>query len=101
MNKNLTLVYQDCFKCGSTAHWTSMQQYYAQKNGYTLEAKSFVMPGMADLIKAANKKGIKLPFITDGTHFGYGVLDVLKQIKPAKKTTTKKRTRSKKVDESV
>lgn len=105
MRKELFIVFQDCYKCGPNAHWADMQHYYADTLGFKLTKKMFVQPGAKELIQAAAKKGYRLPFITDGTKFGYCVKDFVEKEKPVVKKTTKKKTtkskRSKKVDESA
>lgn len=88
MTKEVLLVFQDCYDCGSSADWYNKQKEKAEKAKIKIIPTPFTAPGAKKLILDAEAKGFKkMPFLTDGSdNFGYNIANFAsKPTKPKKK----------------
>lgn len=106
MNKEVIIVYQDCFMCGSPESWSEKAKIAAEtlkKAGAKYRKLSFAtIEGQAHCAKAI-ENGVKtMPFFTDGKIYAQDVKSLLeaesaaqnepkKTAKRAKKTKTTKK----------
>lgn len=96
MAKEIIVIYQDCFACGSPENWNELaKQTFAEceKHGITPRKVScFSQEGQSHAL-AAIQAGVKTtPFFTDGKSYASNVKDLLEaesQPQTAKKSTKK------------
>jgi hypothetical protein len=67
--KTIKLYYQDCPDCGSRKEWAAAQNAIATANGIEIIKTSFIVDGAKEIIRAAAKEGVNLPFFYDGEKF--------------------------------
>lgn len=97
MKPKITLVYQDCPSCGVHEAWYNRQMTIAESAGIEIVKVSFVIPGIAEIIREANKKGVKsCPFFTDGKKFSKNLADFIEKTPEPAMKTKKKSTKRKK-----
>lgn len=88
--KELLIVYQDCFMCGSSKAWGEKTIEHITSKGVPYRKVSFAsMEGQEHALKAI-KAGIKsYPFVTDGEKYAKNVDDLFEIKKADVKITTK------------
>lgn len=85
----ILLIYQDCYDCGSSKAWHEKIQESAADLGVLIKYTPHNTPGAKELILEAHKKGIEVPFVSDGKRHSRKLEDLVER--PAQKSTTKKR----------
>lgn len=97
MGKEIIIVYQDCFLCGSHQNWGEKTIANIMKAGVQYRKLSFASAeGQAHCAKAISMGLKRLPFVTDGKTYAYDVATLLEAeseaqtVKKTSKKTTKK-----------
>lgn len=62
----ILLIYQDCYDCGSSKAWHEKIQESAADLGVLIKYTPHNTPGAKELILEAHKKGVNVPFVSDG-----------------------------------
>lgn len=98
MNKEIVIVYQDCFTCGARKNWGEKTLAAITKAGVPYRKVSFAsVEGQAHCMNAIAQGIARFPFVTDGKTYATSIESLLQaEPKPqtAKKTTRKtKRTK--------
>lgn len=74
MTKQILMLYQDCFDCGADKEWYDKQVAKAKEHGLRINPTPHNFPKAKDLIIKGSDRGCsRLPFLTDGSKFGYDV----------------------------
>lgn len=81
----IQLVYQDCPMCGRRREWGDKQLEVASREGVEIVKVPFAQVGAGELIWAACRAGVSLPFFTDGKHFANNLDELLANMAPKKK----------------
>lgn len=101
-NKEIVIVYQDCFMCGSKKPWGEKTIEGITKSGASYRKVSFAsVEGQAHCAKAVLAGITSLPFITDGKTYASDIETLLQaESKPqtAKKTAKKTKKMKKEVE---
>ena len=96
--KEILIVYQDCFICGSNKNWGESTIKHLTDKGIPFRKVSFAsMEGQAHALKAIESGIESYPFVTDGEKYTKNIeeltdiktADVKITTKKAKKTTKK------------
>lgn len=92
MNKEIVIVYQDCFTCGAKKNWGEQTLKAIANAAVPYRKVSFAsVEGQAHCMKAI-KNGIRaFPFVTDGKTYATDIKTLLEA--ESEPQTTKKRTR--------
>lgn len=92
MEKEIVIVYQDCFTCGSN-NWGERTIAHIMSAGVPYRKVSFASAeGQAHCEKAIAQGITHFPFVTDGKTYAYNVENVIQaqsEAHTAKKTTRK------------
>lgn len=101
MNKEIVIVYQDCFTCGAKQNWGEKTLEKIAKAGVAYRKVSFAsIEGQSHCMKAI-ANGIKsFPFVTDGENYAFDVESLL-QAESEPKTAKKRTRRSKKTKKEL
>lgn len=99
-NKEIIVVYQDCFMCGSKKEWGEKTIASIVKSGANFRKVSFAsVEGQAHCAKAIENGITTFPFVTDGKTYAKDVETLIQAEsepqatkKPAKKTKKTKRS---------
>lgn len=93
MNKEIVIVYQDCFTCGARKNWGERTIAAITKAGVPYRKVSFAsVEGQAHCMNAITQGIARFPFVTDGKIYATSIEELLQaESKPqtAKKTTRK------------
>lgn len=93
MNKEIIIVYQDCFMCGARKNWGEHTISEAYKAGVPVRKVSFAsVEGQSHCMNAIKNGIVTFPFVTDGKTYATSVEKLLEaESKPqtAKKTARK------------
>lgn len=102
MNKELIIVFQDCFMCGSPENWSESAKHAAEaakKAGVPYRKLSFAtIEGREHCAKAIESGVGVMPFFTDGKTYASDietVLDAMSEPKVAKIKMTKQKKAAK------
>lgn len=107
MAKKLFLVYQDCPMCGRRKEWGEKTTKVANDHGFEIVKLPFTKVGAKEIIFEGARRGMSLPFFTDGKgKFSMNIDDFVEYIEtPEVKVETeepqqekKARKRTKKAD---
>lgn len=66
----LLLIYQDCYDCGASKAWHEKVQAAAAEAGVLIKYTPYNTPGAKEIILEAHKKGIEVPFLSNGRKHG-------------------------------
>lgn len=102
MNKEIMIVYQDCFTCGSKQKWGEKTINAIIKAGIPYRKVSFACAeGQAHCMKAIQNGITSFPFVTDGSRYAKDIDSLLNAKKSEKRTRkTKKGVKNGPVSES-
>lgn len=113
MSKEIIIVYQDCFMCGSRENWSAKAKHVAdeaEKAGIPYRKLSFATMEGQDHCAKAVENGIKtMPFFTDGKIYAQDYETLLEaelepqavKIKATAEPKKTKKTKKEANDESV
>lgn len=95
MAKEVLLVFQDCYDCGSSKEWYQNQSVKAAELGIIIRPMPHTALGAKGLILKADRRGAsKMPFFTDGKNkFGYSI-SRFADPKPVEKKAAKRSVKS-------
>lgn len=95
MSKEIVIVYQDCFTCGSKQNWGEKTIEAITKAGVSYRKVSFAsVEGQSHCMNAIKNGIVTFPFVTDGKIYAKDVESVLQAEstrQTAKKTARKTR----------
>ena len=93
MNKEIVVVYQDCFTCGAKKNWGERTIKAIAESGASYRKVSFAsVEGQSHCMKAIESGITTFPFVTDGKSYARNIEDLLQagsKPKTAKKTARK------------
>lgn len=97
----LLLIYQDCYDCGASKVWHENVQQAAADAGVLIEYTPHNTPGAKKLILEAHKKGVEVPFLSNGKKYSRKLNDLLDtpQDKPKPQKRRKKEVKHEVVSE--
>ena len=92
MTKEVLLIFQDCYDCGTSKEWYQKQATKAANLGIKINPMPFNAPGAKKLILKAKKHAAdRMPFLTDANNkFGYDVAKFVPKVETAKQTRKQK-----------
>lgn len=94
-NKEILIVYQDCFTCGSKTWGEKTLEAIAKSGNYYRKVSFASVEGQAHCMKAI-KNGIRtFPFVTDGRKYAKDVESLLQAESEPQTTKKTKRTTKK------
>ena len=99
MSKEIIIVYQDCFTCGSKQNWGEKTIEAIVNAGASYRKVSFAsVEGQSHCMNAIKNGIVTFPFVTDGKTYAKDVESVLQaeSARQAVKKTTRKTKKTKK-----